>query len=126
MRCSAAVFVAAAVATSGCASLEQPEVERVAAEFARPGADPVQRCALLVPAAVLALEHDEQAPCAEALGQVELPGGEVVASQVWGDNAQVRLTGDTVFLTSTGQGWRVVAAGCRSPGEGPYLCRVEA
>jgi hypothetical protein len=120
------VLVAAVVATSGCASLEQPEVERVAIEFARPDADAAQRCALLAPAAVRALEHDEQAPCAEALGQLELPGGDVVSTEVWGDNAQVRLTDDTVFLTSTGQGWRVVAAGCRSQGEGPYLCRVEA
>jgi hypothetical protein len=114
------------VAVGGCASLEEPEVERVAGEFGRPGADAAQRCALLAPAAVLALEHDEQAPCAEALGQLELPGGEVVSSEVWGGNAQVRLTGDTLFLTSTGQGWRVVAAGCAPQGEAPYLCRVEA
>jgi hypothetical protein len=119
----AAVSVAA---VSGCASLDQPEVERVATAFGRPGADPAERCALLAPATVLAIEHDEQAPCATALGQQELAGGQLVSSAVWGDNAQVRLTGDTLFLTRTGQGWRVVAAGCQPRGESPYLCRVEA
>jgi hypothetical protein len=45
---------------------------------------------------------------------------------VWGDNAQVRLTGDTLFLTRTDAGWKVAAAGCVPQGEAPYLCRLEA
>jgi hypothetical protein len=113
-----------AMATTGCAGLQQPEVERVAAAFTESGA--VDRCALLAPATVAALEHDESAPCAEALEQLDLSGGQLVSSAVWGENAQVRLTGDTLFLTRTDTGWKVAAAGCTPHGEAPYLCRLEA
>jgi hypothetical protein len=116
--------VAAAMATAGCAGLQQPEVERVAAAFTESGA--VQGCALLAPATLAALEHDESAPCAQALGQLDLPGGQLVSSAVWGENAQVRLTGDTLFLTRTAAGWKVAAAGCTPRGEAPYLCRLQA
>jgi hypothetical protein len=116
--------VLAAMATAGCAGLQQPEVERVAAAFTQSPA--VDRCALLAPATVAALEHDESAPCADALGQLDLPGGQLVSSAVWGENAQVRLTGDTLFLTRTAAGWKVAAAGCTPHGEAPYLCRLEA
>jgi hypothetical protein len=114
----------AAMAVGGCAGLEQPEVEQVAATFTQSG--PVDRCALLAPATVAALEHDESAPCADALESLDLPGGQVMSSAVWGDAAQVRLTGDTLFLTRTHTGWRVAAAGCVPQGEAPYLCRLEA
>ncbi len=119
-----AAVAVVAMAAGGCADLQQPEVEQVAAAFTRSG--PVDRCALLAPATVAALEYDESAPCADALGQVGLPGGQVVSSAVWGDNAQVRLTGDTLFLTRTDAGWKVAAAGCVPQGEAPYLCRLEA
>jgi hypothetical protein len=115
-----------AATASGCAELHQPDVERVASAFARPGAEAADRCALLAPATVAALEHDETTACADAISELELPGGAVASSEVWGDNAVVRLTGDTLFLTLTGEGWKVTAAGCRSQGEGPYLCRLEA
>jgi hypothetical protein len=116
--------VVATMATAGCAGLQQPEVEQVAAAFTESGA--VDRCVLLAPATVAALEHDESAPCAEALGQLDLPGGQLVSSAVWGENAQVRLTGDTLFLTRTDTGWKVAAAGCTPHGEAPYLCRLDA
>jgi hypothetical protein len=116
--------VVATMATAGCAGLQQPEVEQVAAAFMESG--PVDRCVLLAPATVAALEHDESAPCADALGQLDLPGGQVVSSAVWGENAQVRLTGDTLFLTRTDTGWKVAAAGCTPHGEAPYLCRLDA
>ena len=116
--------VVAAMAMAGCAGLQQPEVEQVAAAFTESGA--VERCALLAPATVAALEHDESAPCADALGKLDLLGGQVVSSTVWGDNAQVRLTGDTLFLTRTDAGWKVAAAECTPQGEAPYLCRLEA
>src|SRR4051794_3294899 len=44
---------------------------------------------------------------------------------IWGGEAQVRLGGDTVFLTQTHAGWRVVAAVCEERGEAPYDCEVE-
>jgi hypothetical protein len=112
---------------TGCAGLHQPEVEQVASTFAAADADPATRCGLLAPATAAALEHDESAACPQAIEQVDLvPGGAVQSSEVWGDNAVVRMTGDTLFLTLTGQGWKVGAAGCTAQGEGPYLCRLEA
>ena len=44
---------------------------------------------------------------------------------MWGGTAQVRTSADTLFLTRTGQGWRIAAAGCTPQGEAPYQCRVE-
>jgi hypothetical protein len=99
-------------------------VERVATTFAQSGA--ADRCALLAPATIAALEHDEAAPCGDALAQLALPdGGEVKSSVVWGDNAQVRLGEDTLFLTRTSAGWKVGAAGCTPQGDAPYLCLLD-
>jgi hypothetical protein len=46
--------------------------------------------------------------------------------QVWGGGAQVRLSGDTLFLAETHAGWRVTAAACKPNGDAPYDCQVEA
>jgi hypothetical protein len=62
---------------------------------------------------------------ADVIAQVPLRGGPVEAVEVWGGQAQVRLAGDTVFLTETPSGWRVTAAACEPRGEMPYDCRVE-
>jgi hypothetical protein len=119
-----AVAVAAvALLLSACASLEQPEVEQVASAFA--GADPPVRCQMLAPATVSALEAQRAESCVQAMSQLSLPRGAVVSSTVSGDQARVRLVGDTVFLTRTSTGWKVTAAGCRSRGEARYACRLE-
>ena len=114
---------AAAAALSGCAAMQQPEVERVAVDFAT--GDPTTRCALLAPAALSAVEHDEGAACAAVVAELAPRGGDVQQVEVWGDEAQVRLSDDTLFLTSTGAGWKVVAAGCTANAEAPYSCRLE-
>jgi len=105
--------------------MQQPEVEEVAASFEDAGAEPAARCELLAPATLAAFEEDESAPCPEAIEQVPLQGGDVESVQIWGGDAQVRLSGDTLFLTETRGGWRVTAAACRSQGEAPYDCEVE-
>jgi hypothetical protein len=110
---------------TGCSSTQQPEVERVATTFEDASGDPQTRCDLLAPATLVAFEKTESAPCAEALEQLPLEGGEVTAVEIWGDNAQVRLSGDTLFLAETNAGWRVVAAGCSPRAEAPYDCEVE-
>jgi hypothetical protein len=120
----AAVVVAAALALCGCADPEQQQVEQVASAFA--AADPSDRCQMLAPATVATVEAQSGRPCAQATAQLELPRGAVQSSTVWGDQAQVHLVGDTVFLTETGNGWKVTAAGCRSRGDAPYACRVES
>lgn len=119
----AAALGAAALLLSACAGLEQPEVEQVASAFA--AADPSARCQMLAPATVSALEARRAESCVQAMAQLSLPKGAVQASTVWGDQAQVRLVGDTVFLTRTSAGWKVTAAGCRSQGDAPYACRLE-
>lgn len=64
--------------------------------------------------------------CAEALGELGLGrGGRVTEVSVWGDDAQVRLAGDTLFLHRFGDGWRVIAAGCEPVRDLPYACAVE-
>ncbi|MEV0236587.1 hypothetical protein [Nonomuraea sp. NPDC050786] len=64
--------------------------------------------------------------CAEALREVKLgPGGRVTAVSVWGEDAQVRLAGDTLFLHEFSDGWRVKAAGCEPVPDLPYKCEVE-
>jgi hypothetical protein len=108
---------------SGCAGLQQPEVEQVAAAFAT--GDPAARCELLAPATLAALEVGEAAACGQAIGDLAPTGGQVVHTEVWGDAAQVRLADDTMFLTRTDAGWKVAAAGCTANGDAPYLCRVE-
>jgi hypothetical protein len=113
----------AAVLLTGCAGMQRPDVERVAAEFAT--GNPAARCALLAPAALASLEHDDSQACAAAVAEVAPSGGQVQQSQIWGDEAQVRLADDTLFLTRTSAGWKVIAAGCTADGDAPYNCRVE-
>jgi hypothetical protein len=106
---------------AGCAAAERPDVEQVATHFAT--ADPTARCALLASATVAALERE--GPCVATVGTSAPSGWQVLRTEVWGDEAQVRLSGDTLFLTRTRAGWKVVAAGCTSNGDLPYVCRME-
>jgi hypothetical protein len=119
----AAVVIAAALLLCGCADLEQRQVEQVASAFA--AASPSVRCQMLAPATVAAVEAQWGQPCAQATAKLSLPEGAVQSSTVWGDQAQVHLVGDTLFLTRTGNGWKVTAAGCRASGDAPYTCRME-
>jgi hypothetical protein len=117
-----AFIVGAAVAMlAGCAATERPDVERVASDFAT--GDPTARCALLAPATLAEVERD--GPCVSAVGPSMPSGAQVLQTSVWGDEAQVRLSGDTLFLTRTGSGWKVAAAGCAPNGDLPYECRLE-
>ena len=125
-RAVLAVAAGACVALTGCSSMQQSEVEQVVTAFENPTADPRTRCDLLAPATLIAFERDESAACIEAIAQVPLGGGgEIRSVEIWGGDAQVRMRGDTLFLTETRAGWRVTAAACESRGEGPYECGVE-
>lgn len=108
---------------SGCANAEEPAVRDVAASFA--GADPDGRCTLLAPATMTALEQEESSSCPDAIGQLPLGRGDVVSAEVWGEDALVRLTDDTLFLTRTDTGWRVSAAACEPGSQGAYRCQLE-
>lgn len=115
---------AAALLLPGCAGAQEPEVERVATAFEDAAGDPGARCDLLTPEAREQLERSGRA-CADQLRDLPLQGGEVESVEVWGGDAQVRLGGDTVFLSRTSAGWKVAAAACTRSAEGPYDCRVE-
>jgi hypothetical protein len=123
-----AAVASASLVLTGCSSTQQPEVEQVATAFEDPGADPGTRCDLLAPATLEAFEQDEEASCAEAIQQVPLGGGgggEIESVEIWGGDAQVRMSGDTLFLTETRAGWRITAAACEERAEAPYECEVE-
>ncbi|WP_164704349.1 hypothetical protein [Blastococcus litoris] len=119
------VLVPGAVVLAGCASTEAAEVERVATSFEDTGGRAAERCDLLAPATRAALEDSGSAACADVVADLPLGGGTVESVEVWGGQAQVRLSGDTLFLTQTGSGWRITAAVCRPRAEAPYDCEVD-
>jgi hypothetical protein len=126
-RCSALLAAGAlALLVSGCSSAESPEVERVATQFEDASGDAQARCDLLMPQTLEQLEQQLKKSCAEGIGDVPLQGGDIVDVQVWGGDALVRLSGDTVFLSKAATGWRVAAAVCTPQAEGPYDCEVES
>jgi hypothetical protein len=110
-------------ALAGCASADEPAVRNVASSFA--AGDAQARCDLLATGTLTALLAD--GACPEAIGQLPLGRGDVVSVEVWGEDALVRLTDDTLFLTREDAGWRVSAAACQATGpDRPYECRLEA
>ena len=124
VSCTSAALLLGALALAGCASAEEPVVERVATAFEDASGDPAARCDLLTPRARDRLERSGGS-CGDHLPSLPLEGGEVESVEVWGGNAQVRLAGDTVFLTRTSAGWKVAAAACAPTAEGPYDCELE-
>jgi hypothetical protein len=62
--------------------------------------------------------------CASQLATLPDPGA-AQQIEVWGDTAQARLAGDTLFLLQFPDGWRVSAAGCTPQGDAPYDCEVQ-
>ena len=124
-RVAGALLAASLALVGGCSSAQRPAVEQVAATFADPATAPEERCALLVPSTAAALAEEGATACAAAMDAVPTGTGPVESVEVWGGEAQVRLAGDTVFLTGTPDGWRITAADCRSTGDGPYRCGVE-
>jgi len=120
-----ALLAGAVLLLGGCSSAQEVDVEQVATSFVDSSGDPGTRCDLLAPATLESFEESEAASCTEAIQAVPLDAGEVRSVEVWGGDAQVRLTGDTVFLTETRSGWRVTAAGCRPQVDAPYDCEVE-
>jgi hypothetical protein len=116
---------AAVLLLTGCGSLSDDEVRESAEEFAR--GDAGARCELLAPATLASLAEEESSPCEEAIGDVPLGSGDLMSVAIWGEEAQAKLSDDTLFLTRTSSGWRVMAAACRSQGQDmPYECRLEA
>ncbi|MEV6283896.1 hypothetical protein [Kribbella sp. NPDC051770] len=88
--------------------------------------DGAAACELLAPQTREEVEDSAEAPCRTAILDEDIPAaGAVTGLHQYGDQAQVRLSGDTAFLAEFGNGWKVVAAACTPRGERPYDCKVE-
>ncbi|NKX52043.1 hypothetical protein HER39_16005 [Arthrobacter deserti] len=115
---------------AGCAGLNPGTGEAAASaqHFHRllEAGDGSAACGLLAPGTAEEVEGGTPGSCADKLPRLGLgPAFEVVESRAYGREAQVRLDGDTVFLTRSGGRWVVAAAGCTSRGERPYDCEVK-
>ncbi|WP_157248236.1 hypothetical protein [Nonomuraea typhae] len=119
-----AVMLLVAMAAAGCARPDAGAA-RAAAEFsaALAGARWGQACALLTERAREGLETGGKA-CEETIRELRLPGGPPHETLTYGDEARVRLAGDTVFLHRFGDRWRVHGAGCRPRPGLPYQCEI--
>ena len=125
------VLVAAAILLlAGCSGQGNAEVrnaEAAALSFNHSaGGAAAAACALLAPQTLQELE-DDQGPCASSLPeQLKPSAGAVTSAAVYGKDAIVHLSSDTVFLARFQAGWRVTAAGCSRPQVGrPYDCTVK-
>jgi hypothetical protein len=117
--------VSATLLLTGCGGLAEGDVERLAEDFA--SGDAAARCELLAPGTLAALVEEESTSCEEAIEQVDIGSGDVMEVGVWGEEAQAKLSDDTLFLTHTPAGWRVFAAACVPQGQDqPYDCEVES
>jgi hypothetical protein len=124
-----AVVLAAAALVAGCGSAPAREDAATAAaeRFVNAIADRdgAAACAVLAPKTVEELEKSG-GTCDEAVLDEDLPEpGPVETADVYGQWARVVMPENTLFLAVFRDGWRVVAAGCRPAGEGPYDCAVQ-
>jgi hypothetical protein len=115
------------VLVAGC-SVDMAEPARAAERFRAAVASQQDQAAC----AMLARKTAEKLPdtgqtCGEALRELNLgDAGRVTEVSVWGDTAQVRMAGDTLFLQRYTDGWRIKAAGCEPVPDLPYDCEVES
>jgi hypothetical protein len=126
--CCAALWPVA----TGCAALEPDagSVSDAADAFAQAvsGGDGDAACGLLAAGAVEELERSEREPCSKAVLSLGLPQpGRERSVDVYGLDARVVTETDVVFLSDSGGGWKVTAAGCDgASGDQPYSCIVTA
>ncbi|MFD1212413.1 hypothetical protein ACFQ36_10230 [Arthrobacter sp. GCM10027362] len=114
---------------AGCAGLNpgSDEAAATARQFHRllDAGDGAAACGLLAPGTMEEIENGSPGTCARKLSGLGLAkASKVLASKAFGREAQVKLDGDTLFLTRSGDRWLVTAAGCTSRGERPYRCQV--
>jgi hypothetical protein len=123
-------ILASTTVISGCSALNPGTeaavntVQRFHDELA--AANTGQACALLAPTTIEGLEEKETGSCPDKLAQLSLPpSGAVTESRAYGRSAQVLLQDDTVFLTRSGNKWKITAAGCTPRGQRPYDCKLK-
>lgn len=120
------VAVALVPALAGCSTGRDAAVSDVVERFAaaRDANDGAALCELLATGTRTELAESTGQPCAKAILDVPPPGSRT-SVEVWGSEALVRASGDTLFLSRYAGGWRIVAAGCTASGDGPYDCSVK-
>jgi hypothetical protein len=126
-RTRLAGVAAAALLLVGCTPAGEGEAAAAATQFQRAisQADWAGACGLLSERTRTGLESAAARPCAQALPALRLPATEVGNVVLWGHNAEAMVGRQAVFLSRFTAGWRVIAAGCTSRGEGlPYECSV--
>ncbi|MEU6311681.1 hypothetical protein [Streptomyces sp. NPDC047014] len=125
--------MALAVAVAALAGCGAPAARQDAAalagtafETALAAGDHARACSLLAPATRAQLEQDTQQACSAALAGQDLSAARGVRRvEAYGRQAQVRMAGDTLFLSMFSGGWKIVAAGCTPRPDRPYDCRVK-
>jgi ketosteroid isomerase-like protein len=132
VRHRAALLLAACLTATAAACGQPPGDGDAASSVARElltavaAGDGSRACDTLAPDTRAELEQSAGKACAEAITEESLPQQSAVKTvDVYGQWARVVMSGDTVFLATFGDGWRVVAAGCRARGERPYDCQLQ-
>jgi hypothetical protein len=133
MRSLAVALVLAAIG-GGCARENDRDAVRTVTDrfyAALDAGDGDTACAQLSTDTRSELESQEQEACAEAVGSLEVQGGDLTRIQVYVTNAKADLaTGESAFLSFTEDGWRLSAVGCQpvggKPADRPYDCELEA
>ena len=115
------------VLLAGCAGTQDSATGSVAeqlVEAVRDG-DGAAACDLLAPPTRSELESSSGSPCEEAILEEDLGDGSGdVRVEVYDTSAQVRLGGDTMFLSRYDGHWLVVAAACTPVPGRPYDCSI--
>ena len=113
---------------TGCAATSGPEAQTSVTRFYDAYRDQhgAVACALLTPGARKDVVGATRTSCARGVLRERLPRvGSVRRTEVFGDQAQVRMGGDTAFVARIGQRWQVRAVGCARRQDAPYECEVE-
>jgi hypothetical protein len=122
--------VACAVCLTACSTLGEREAaaSQAALRFEEniQRADGTRACAALAPETRQELQESAKMPCAKALFQEQLFHAEAVREvQVYGRQARVVLSTDTLFLSVFPAGWKITAAGCAPRAHQPYQCHIK-
>jgi hypothetical protein len=126
----ATALAIACLAGVGCGADEERDAAAVTERFyeALDRNDGRAACRELSATTADAVEHQEKAPCHDAILRLDLPRGGVAAkSRVYLRSASVDLAGGGIaFLEEGPAGWRISAAGCTPSAPGrPYDCELE-
>ncbi|MFE4961687.1 hypothetical protein [Streptomyces sp. NPDC056660] len=115
---------------AGCSTLGEREAaaSRAALRFEESlrQKNGARACVALAPETRQEVEQSAKKPCAQGLFEEQLPhAGPVSRVQVYGQQAQVVLHADTLFLSAFPAGWKITAAGCVPRSHQPYQCQVK-